>query len=66
MIIHTQTKFRGYKGITLSLCLSVLPSVSLSRVNLTLAITFEPREIGLSYYTCVFLVTIPLCWYQTF
>ena len=27
--------------------------------NLTLAITFEPKEIRLSYYTCWFLVTRP-------
>ena len=33
--------------------------------NLTLAITFEPRDIGLSYYTvCVLLVARPFCWYQ--
>ena len=43
----------GYIGITLSVCLFVC----LSRVNLTLAITFELKEIRLSYYTCVFLVT---------
>ena len=34
--------------------------------NLTLAITFEPKEIGLSYFTCVFVVTRPFCWYQNF
>ena len=34
--------------------------------NLTLAITFEPKEIGLSYFTCVFLVTRPFCRYQNF
>ena len=27
--------------------------------NLTLAIIFEPREIGLSYFTCLFLVARP-------
>ena len=32
--------------------------------NLTLAITFEPKEIRLSYYTCWFLVTRPFCLYQ--
>ena len=32
--------------------------------NLTLAITFEPREIRLSYYTCWFLLTRPFCPYQ--
>ena len=32
--------------------------------NLTLAITFEPKEIGLSYFICVFLVTRPFCRYQ--
>ena len=31
----------------------VCPSVCLSRVNLTLAITFKLKEIKLSYYTCV-------------
>ena len=34
--------------------------------NLTLAIIFEPKEIGLSYFTCVFLVTRPFCRYQRF
>ena len=39
----------GYIGITLSGCLSVRLSVSLSRVNFTLAITFQPNEIRLSH-----------------
>ena len=52
----------GYIGITLSVCLFVC----LSRVNLTLAITFELKEIRLSYYTCVFLVTKPFSPYQKF
>ena len=34
--------------------------------NLTLAITFEPKEKGLSYFTCVFLVARPFCQYQNF
>ena len=34
--------------------------------NLTLTITFEPKVIGLSYYTCLFPVTKPFCWYQYF
>ena len=34
--------------------------------NLTLAITFETKEIGLSYLTCVFLVARPFCRYQYF
>ena len=34
--------------------------------NLTLAITFEPKEIGLSNFTCVFLVARPFCWNQNF
>ena len=60
-----QTKFGGvYRNHPV--CLSVCLFVCLSRVNLTLAITFEPKEIGLSYYTCVFLVARPFCWYQTF
>ena len=106
----------GYIGITLSVCLSVRPSVRLSVQsklnlgynfstnrdkafilhmlvpcdktflsvpknltlwpwpwlltyfwkNLTLAITFEPREIRLSYYRYVFLVARPFCPYQKF
>ena len=106
----------GYIGITLSVCPSVRPSVSLSVQsklnldnnfwtksdralilhkcipcdktflsiekiwlcdldldfwptfwkNLTLATTFEPKEIGLSYFTCVFLVARPSCWNQIF
>ena len=34
--------------------------------NLTSAITFEPEVIGLQYYTYLFLVTRPFCWYQYF
>ena len=34
--------------------------------NLTLAKTFEPKEIGLSYFTCLFLVARPFCWKQNF
>ena len=34
--------------------------------NLTLAITFEPKEKGLSYFTWVFLVARPFCWNQKF
>ena len=34
--------------------------------NLTLAITFESKEIGLSYNSCVFFVARPFCWYQKF
>ena len=34
--------------------------------NLTLAITFEPKEIGLPDFTCVFLMARPFCWYQDF
>ena len=54
-----QTKFGGFIGITFL-------SVHLSRVNLTLSITFQPKEIRLSYYTCEFLVTRPFCLYQKF
>ena len=34
--------------------------------TLTLAITFEPKKIRLSYFTCVFLVARPFCWNLTF
>ena len=34
--------------------------------NLTLAITFEPREIRLSYYRHAFLATRPFCLYRKF
>ena len=34
--------------------------------TLTLAITFLPEEIGLSYYTCVLLVTRPSTWYHNY
>ena len=50
--------------VCLSVCLFVCPSVCLSRVNLTLVITFQPIEIRLSYYTCWFLVTRPFRPYQ--
>ena len=37
------------------------------RMNpLTLAITFKPEVIGLSYCTCIFLVTRPFTWYHNF
>ena len=45
------------------ICRFVRPSVCLSRVNLTFALTFEPKEIGL--YICVFLVARLFCYYQT-
>ena len=35
--------------VCLSVCLSVCSSVCLSRVNLTLALTFEPKETRLTY-----------------
>jgi hypothetical protein len=34
--------------------------------TLTLAISFEWQVIGLSYFICVFLMTSPFYWYQTF
>ena len=34
--------------------------------TLTLVITFHLEEIWLWYYTCVFLVRKPFCWYQIF
>ena len=34
--------------------------------NLTLAITFQPKEIRLSYFRFVFFVTRPFCRYQYF
>ena len=34
--------------------------------NLTLALPFELKEIGLSYYTWIFLVARPFCLYQIF
>ena len=52
----SQTKFEGpwvYRNHPVCL------SVSLSRVNLTLAITFELKETRLSYYLCGFLLTRP-------
>ena len=45
-------------------CLFVCSSVCQSRVNLTLAITFELKETRLSYYTRVFFVTRPFSPYQ--
>ena len=52
----------GNIGITLS----VRSSIRLSRVNLTLALTFETKENWLSYYTCVFLLKRPFRPYQKF
>ena len=47
------------KEVTLTLTFDILLK------QLTLAITFEPKEIGLSYYTYVFLVA-RLFLYQKF
>ena len=61
--------------ITLSVCLSVRPSVCLSvssvclsvrQKTLTLAITFLLLEISLSYLACVILMTRPFQRYQKF
>ena len=63
LLYPPQTKFAGvYRNHPV--CLSVCPSVCLSRVNLTLVITFQPIEIRISYYTCWFLVTRPFFPYQ--
>ena len=46
--------------ITMSVCLSVRPSIRLSVKNtFTLAITFLPLEISLSHLVCVILMTRP-------
>ena len=34
--------------------------------TLTLAITFQPLKIELSYLICVFLMTRPFTWYHNF
>ena len=34
--------------------------------TLTLAITSIPWEVGLSYFTCIFLMTRPFTWYHNF
>ena len=44
----------------------VCPGLCLSRVNLTLAISFDPKEIGLSYCTYIFRVARLFCWCQNF
>ena len=36
------------------------------RKNLTLVRTFKTKEVGLSYFTCVFFVARPFCWNQNF
>ena len=33
--------------------------------TLTLPITFEWQVLEISYFTCVFLITIPFRWYQS-
>ena len=52
-----------------SLNVTAQPSASASVAwtkTLTLAITLLPEEMGLSYCTCVFLVTRPFTWYHSF
>ena len=34
--------------------------------NFTLVITYEPQQIGLSYFTCLFLMTRPFTSYHNF
>ena len=50
---------KNFELVTLTLIFDIL-----LKKNFTLVITFEPREIRLSYYTCVLLVARPFCWYQ--
>jgi hypothetical protein len=38
----------------------------MSAKTLTLAISFEWQVIGLSYFTCAFLMTRPFYWYHNF
>ena len=47
--------FRDFVTLTFDLLL---------KKKLTLSIAFEPKEIRLSYFTCVFLVARPFCRYQ--
>ena len=42
------------------------PTLTYIWKNLTLTPTFEPKEIRLSYYACVFLVARPFCVYQNY
>ena len=69
-VVTPNTPVQLISGIqpTVLLRKSVCLSVRLTRVNLTLAITIELKEIGLSYHTCLFLflVTRPHSPYQMF
>ena len=39
-------------------------SICLSAKTFTLAISFDWKELWPSYFTLVYLVTRPFCWYQ--
>ena len=56
------TRYQNFYFLTLTLKFDLL----LKKKTLTLAITFKPDEKGLSYRTCVFLVTRPFAWYHKF
>ena len=66
LLYPLQTKLVGGVYRNHPVCLSVCSSVGLSRVNLTLAITFELKEIRHSYSIWGFFVTRPFCPYQKF
>ena len=54
-------------SVCLSVSQSVRPSVRLSVTKtLTFTITFEPLKVGLSYFTCTFLMMRPCHSYQNF
>ena len=63
---RARTNVRGANVIALPSASALASALAAWTKTLTLVITFKPEEIGLSYCTCVFLVTRPLTWYHNF
>ena len=58
---------KSHSSVCLSVSQSVSPSVRLYVTKtLTFTITFEPLKVGLSFFTCTFLMMRPCHSYQNF
>ena len=50
--------------VCFSVCQCVHLSICLSTKTFTMTITFDWQDLGSSYFTWVYLVTRPFCWYK--